>query len=215
MQERPLNTFSMVAFDPNTGELGSASASCSLAVGGAIAYSRAGVGVVNTQQYAHLGLGEQALDLIEAGEDPQHALLKALRTDRKADLRQLIAIDSKNRKGAWTGARCTPAKFHRFGKDCAAAGNTLAGEQVIDKMIEVFERHRGEALSRRLLLAMDAGQAEGGDKRGKQSAALKIMPGSLDTPEGVNIDLRVDDHAEPLRELRRLYDLFLEQYHHD
>jgi uncharacterized Ntn-hydrolase superfamily protein len=207
-----VNTFSIVALDAATGELGSASASRSLGVGGAIAYSRLGVGVVNTQHYANLRLGETALKCINEGMHPQQALESALSEDPKRLARQLVAIDAKNRKGAWTGPQCTDVKHHVFGSDCVAAGNHLVSEQVIEAMVAAFEEHHEQSLSWRLLLALEAGEAAGGDKRGKQSAGIKVMPPNLTDAEEINVDLRVDDHPQPLAELRRLCELFWESY---
>lgn len=207
-----VNTFSIVAFHAATDELGSAAASRSLGVGGAIAYSRLGVGIVNTQHYANLRLGETALKRINEGMHPQHALDSALSEDSNRAVRQLIAIDTRNRKGAWSGPECIEVKHHAFGRDCVAAGNHLVGEKVIVAMVNAFEAHHEQTLSWRLLLALEAGEAAGGDKRGKQSAAIRIMPPDLAEAEEINVDLRVDDHLQPLAELRRLYDLFWQSY---
>lgn len=212
MQSKLINTFSIVAFDAHSGELGSASASRSLAVGGAIIYSRPGAGIVNTQHHANLRLGETALRQINSGKYPQAALDAVLEDDPMAQARQFIAIDKDNRKGAWTGADCIDIKHHQFGDSCVAAGNHLAGKKVIDQMVKAFEKTGNQSLSWRLLMALEAGEAAGGDKRGKQSAAIKVVPPSLARAGEVNVDLRVDDHPQPLVELRRLCTLFWQDH---
>jgi len=204
-------TFSIVAIDAGTGEIGSAVASCSVAVGGTVSYSRVGVGVVNTQHYADLRLGEQVLEAMEAGASPQHALDGALDAGERTRLRQLIAIDRHSRKAAFTGSACTAVKRHVFGEGCVAAGNMLASERVVERMVETFEATKGEPIGERLLRALEAGQAEGGDRRGRQSAAVKVVP-SLEAMAAINLDLRVDDHREPLTELRRLHGVFRREY---
>jgi len=205
-------TFSIVAVDPDTGAFGSAVASRSVAVGGTVAYSRVGVGVVNTQNYAHLTLGERVLDLMERGSGPQQALAKILETDAGADTRQLIAIDTSGHTGAWSGKECSPIYFHRVGINCAAAGNRLASREVVERMVETFQSHHGIPLGERLMASLEAGEAAGGDERGRQAAAVRVVPGSKITPVAINLDLRVDDHPAPLKELRRLYRVFLKEF---
>ena len=204
-------TFSIIAVDPRTGACGSAVASFSLAVGGTVSYSRIGVGVVNTQHYAHLALGQQVLDEMDAGRAPEEALAGVLRDDPEADSRQLIAIDARGRMGGWTGGDCAAANAHVFGSGCAAAGNYLATEKVVERMVEVFEQSAGESLSDRLLQALLAGELEGGDRRGRKAAALRVIP-----PKGadvaINVDLRVDAHEDPLGELSRLRELFKTEF---
>lgn len=204
-------TFSIVAIDAESGEVGSAVASCSVAVGGTVSYSRMGVGVVNTQHYADLRLGEQVLEAMDSGTSPQSALDGALDAGERAPLRQLIAIDRHSRKAAFTGAACTEVKRHRFGEGCVAAGNMLASDRVVERMIEAFEDGKGERLGERLMRALEAGQAEGGDRRGQQSAAVKVVP-PWGGETAINLDLRVDDHERPLIELRRLHQMFRREY---
>ena len=205
-------TFSIVAIDPATESFGSAVASRSVAVGGTVAYSRVGVGVVNTQQYAHLTLGEKVLDEMERGVQPQQALEKILVTDVSRDERQFVAIDVSGRQGAWSGRDCKPAYRHAFGSHCVAAGNWLVTEEVVVRRVKAFEASRGDTLGERLMEALEAGEAAGGDSRGRQAAAVRVVPGTKEMPVAVNLDLRVDDHAAPLAELRRLYGVFLDEF---
>lgn len=204
-------TFSIVAVDSRTGACGSAVASFSLAVGGTVSYSRVGVGVINTQHYAHLALGQEVLDQMEAGCAPREALAGVLREDPEADSRQLIAIDAEGRASGWTGSGCAAANAHVFGSGCVAAGNYLATEKVVERMVEVFEQSVGEPLPDRLLQALLAGDLKGGDRRGRKAAALRVIP-----PKGadvaINVDLRVDAHEDPLAELSRLRELFKEEF---
>lgn len=200
-------TFSIVAFDNESGACGSAVASYSLAVGGTVSYSRVGVGVINTQHYAHLTLGQRVLNKMDAGSLPHDALTEVLRHDPEADSRQLIVIDAAGRKSGWTGRECARASRHIFGTGCVAAGNYLATEEVVQRMVEIFEQTAGEPFPDRLLQALKAGDHEGGDRRGRKAAALSVVP-----PEGdeaaINVDLRVDAHADPIGELTRLREMF-------
>ncbi|MDZ7753404.1 MAG: DUF1028 domain-containing protein [Gammaproteobacteria bacterium] len=205
-------TFSIVAIDRDTEAFGSAVASRSVAVGGTVAYSRVGVGVVNTQSYAHLTLGERVLDEMEKGVAPQDALARILRTDARADARQIIAIDVAGRRGAWSGSDCRPHYHQQLGMDCVAAGNWLTSTVVVDRMVEAFEHSAGRTLGERLMAALEAGEAAGGDSRGRQAAAVKVKPGRKDKPVAINLDLRVDDHPQPLQELQRLYRIFREEF---
>lgn len=207
-----VHTYSIVVCDGDRGDLGSASASCALAVGGAIAYSRLGVGVVNTQHHANLQLGEVALNRINAGIAPQQALEFALAQDEEPEERQLIAIDARNRKGAWTGERCAKVHTHVLGDNCVAAGNYLESESVVERMVHVFEHTLGEPLGLRMLCALEAAEAEGGDRRGQQSASVKVLPADPRRAHEINLDLRVDDHEQPLAELHRLYRVFEDTY---
>ena len=204
-------TYSIVAIDPETREIGSAVASRSCAVGGTVCYSRIGVGVVNTQHYAHLGLGALVLDGMELGRSPQQVLDQALELDPSHEQRQLIAIDHRGRRAFHTGALCHDARGHASGETCVAAGNLLSDARVVERMIETFEDAKGEPLGARLLLCLEAGEAAGGDRRGRQSAAVKVVP-PREAMLAVNLDLRVDDHPDPLAELRRLHRVFCEEF---
>ena len=200
-------TFSIVARDPATRELGSACASRVVAVGARVPCFRHGVGVVNTQHHDDLRLAHAVLGRIAAGLDPQDALAAALEDDARPRDRQLIAIDVQARSAAWTGANCGTPCGHVIGQHCVAAGNTLAAEAVVQQMVSAYEESPSGPLALRLLRALEAGEAAGGDRRGKQSAALKVIPEKLSDQRVPKMDLRVDDHPEPVAELRRLYEL--------
>lgn len=204
-------TFSIVAYDDSAGSVGSAVASCSIAVGGTVAYSRFGVGIVMTQHAAHLGTGQCVLDRMERGTHPQDALQAELAGRASSDVRQIIAADTGSAMGAWTGAACEGEKRHLVADDCAAAGNMLATPDVVDRMLECFRASRGDPLGERLIRCLEAGEAAGGDRRGRQAAAVFVLP-----PPGsraaINLDLRVDDHRRPLDELRRLHGIFRREF---
>ena len=198
-------TFSLVALDKATGFLGSACASRFLAVGSVVPHVRRGVGAFNTQHCHHHRLAEQGLALMERGADPQAAIEMALAADDAQATRQLLAIDTAGRKGAWTGKDCAESRRHAVGETCVAAGNTLANEAVIDAMVAYMDGHADEPLGLRMINALAAGQAAGGDRRGKQAAAIVTAPASLAVCESDYMDLRVDDSEDPLDELMRMY----------
>lgn len=206
-------TFSIVANDRDAGYCGSAVASRSIAVGGTVTYSRTGVGVVNTQHHAHVALGHRVLDAMENGEAPHEALASVLDSDgAAADSRQLIAIDIRGRQGGWTGRDCAPECHHAFGTGCVAAGNYLASAAVVDRMIEAYERAAGAELAVRLLAALRAGDAAGGDRRGRQAAAISVVTHRDSKSTSVTLDLRADDHPDPVTELARLHELFRREF---
>lgn len=206
-------TFSIVANDRDAGYCGSAVASRSIAVGGTVAYSRTGVGVVNTQHHAHIALGHRVLDEMENGTAPHEALAHVLDSDgARADSRQLIAIDVTGRQGAWTGRDCARESHHAFGTGCVAAGNYLVTVVAVDRMIEAFEEAPDREFASRLLAALRAAEAAGGDRRGRQAAAISVVA-HCDSPSiPVNLDLRVDDHPDPIGELSRLHELFRREF---
>jgi uncharacterized Ntn-hydrolase superfamily protein len=205
-------TFSIVANDRDAGYCGSAVASRSIAVGGTVTYSRTGVGVVNTQHHAHIALGHRVLDEMEDGEAPHEALANVLDSDGAADSRQLIAIDVTGRRGGWTGRECAPECLHAFGTGCVAAGNYLANAAAVERMIEAFEESAGDELAMRLLEALRAGDRTGGDRRGRQAAAISVISHRDSKSTAVNVDLRVDDHPDPVAELSRLHELFRREF---
>ena len=204
-------TYSIVAVDETTGECGSAVASCSTAVGGTVTFSKTGVGVINAQSHAHLAIGTRVLDEMDEGVAPHEALELVLRDDADAGKRQFLAVDTKGRRGAWTGRDCAREHDHRFGDGCVAAGNYLVSAQVVAKMVEAYEAARGQRLEIRLLEALRAGERGGGDSRGQRAAAVIVVPGPDDEVD-INLDLRVDDHERPLDELDRLYRLFRREF---
>jgi uncharacterized Ntn-hydrolase superfamily protein len=200
-----MGTFSIVAFDPKTGDLGVAVASKFLAVGSVVPYAQAGVGAIATQSFANTTFGPKGLALLKKGLTPSQVLKQLLANDKDRELRQVGIVDAKGRAAAFTGKRCLPWAGHIVGKRFAVQGNILAGEQVVKAMAKAFQETQGE-LAERLMAALEAGEQAGGDARGKQSAAILVVRkgagyGGFDDRY---IDLRVDDHPEPVKELRRL-----------
>ena len=195
-----LNTFSIAARCSRTGQLGVAVASAVPPVGSLCPYIRAGIGAVTTQSWVNPYLAARILDGLAEGQAPDAALASALATDDRPDLRQLGLVDARGTGAAWTGAGCTQAAGHRTGPGYAVQGNMLASPGVIDAMVLAFEGSAGCDLDERLMRVLEAGDAAGGDRRGKQSAALRIVAGE-DYPL---LDLRVDEHAAPVAELRRV-----------
>src|SRR2546423_7001487 len=208
--EPPRGTFSIVAFDPENGDVGVAVQSKYFAVGAVVPWARAGVGAVATQAAGRAAYGPEILDLLTRGLEPSEAIERALADDERRETRQLGVVDAHGRAAAFTGSECNEWASHATGPGYAAQGNILAGKAVVDEMARAFEDTSG-ALAERLVAALEAAQAAGGDRRGQQSAALVVeRPGGIPgNREGIDriVDLRVDDHPEPIRELRRLLDL--------
>lgn len=200
-------TWSIVAFEPKTGAFAVCVATRALAVGASCPFVRAGVGAVSTQSLTNRYLGPRILDGLAKGLPPAEAITIALEPDQGRHLRQVHAIDSKGRTAAWTGDHCVEWCGARSGPGVSVAGNMLRGAAVIDATVAAFAESQALALPERLLAAMDAGEAAGGDRRGRQSAAMQIVT-TEDLPD---LDLRADDHANPLGELRRLVGLWRTQ----
>jgi len=199
-------TFSLVARDPQTGQLGVAVATCALAVGRAVPWARAGVGAVATQATTHRGYGVRSLELLAAGVPPAEALDQLLTADGDADQRQIGVVGRTGRPAAWTGGECLPACGHVVEADLAAQGNMLASRSVVPSLVEAYAAADGD-LAARLVTALGAAQEAGGDLRGRQSAALLVVAADRDDAapwEGVLVDLRVDDAPDPITELGRL-----------
>jgi uncharacterized Ntn-hydrolase superfamily protein len=208
--ELPRGTFSIVAVDPANGDVGVAVQSRYFAVGAVVPWARAGVGAVATQAAGRAAYGPEILELLARGLEPAEAIEGALAEDERRETRQLGVVDARGRAAAFTGSECNEWAGHATGPGFAVQGNILAGEAVVAEMGRAFEGTNGE-LAERLTAALEAGQAAGGDRRGQQSAALVVeRPGGIPASrEGIDriADLRVDDHAEPIRELRRLLGL--------
>ncbi len=207
---QPTSTFSIVAFDPKTGDLGVAVASKFLAVGSVVPYAKAGVGAIATQSFANTTFGPKGLELLRKGLTPSQVLKQLLASDKDREFRQVGIVDAKGRAAAFTGKKCLPWAGHIVGKGFAVQGNILAGEQVVKAMAKAFQETQGE-LAERLMAALEAGEQAGGDARGKQSAAILVVRkgagyGGFDDRY---IDLRVDDHPEPIKELRRILNIKL------
>jgi uncharacterized Ntn-hydrolase superfamily protein len=197
-------TWSLLAHEPETGSFAVAVTTCALAVGASCPFVRAGVGAVSTQSITNRYLGPAVLDAMARGLSPAAAIEGSLAGDDGKHLRQIHAIDGRGRSAAWTGKNCVEWCGSRSGTGWSVAGNMLSGEEVIADTVASFIARQDLALPERMLNALQAGEGAGGDKRGRQSAALKLVT-SEDFPD---IDLRVDDHAAPLDELERLLKLW-------
>jgi uncharacterized Ntn-hydrolase superfamily protein len=205
---RPVHTFSIVARDPATGELGVAVQSHWFSVGSIVTWAEAGVGAVATQSFVDPSYGKLGLELMRSGKSGPEALRSLLAGDEGRDVRQVAMIDSQGRIDAWTGKNDIQSAGHIVGKNSSVQANLMLNDKVWPAMAHAFENTKGD-LADRMLAALDAAQAVGGDIRGRQSAAIVIVTGK---PSGQawkdrTFDLRVDDSPEPLVELRRLVTL--------
>jgi len=210
----PVATFSILGYDPATGEVGGAVQSRVFSVGNGVLWAEAGVGAAATQAIVDVSYGPKAIDLLRAGMTPQ-AITKAIwdsdpdpQPERwTKDGRQFAVIDQEGHVAAYTGPKATEWAGDRQGTYCTAQGNILAGPAVVDGMVKAFESATGH-LSQRLVAALEAGQLAGGDKRGMQSAAILIVGKGQGVwlNNDVVMRLQVDDSPEPIKELRRLVD---------
>jgi uncharacterized Ntn-hydrolase superfamily protein len=200
-----LGTYSIVARDPDSGALGVAVQSHWLSVGSIVTWAEPGVGAVATQATAQISYGPGALELMRDGSDARTALDQLLAADPGAQLRQVAVIDATGSTATHTGSDCIGFAGHITGRQVSCQANIMASEAVWPAMLEAYTAASGP-LAERLLAALDAGEAAGGDARGRQSAALLVVP-STGEPWETFISLRVEDHPEPLTELRRLLEL--------
>jgi uncharacterized Ntn-hydrolase superfamily protein len=215
----PVATFSILGYDPETGEVGGAVQSRVFAVGNGVLWAEANVGVVATQAIVDVSYGPQGLALLRAGLTPQ-AIVRAIwesDPDPRPDDwtkhgRQFAVMDARGNYAAFTGPKASAWAGHRGGTHCTAQGNILAGEAVVNGMVEAFEKTAGH-LSFRLMAALDAAQAAGGDTRGMQPAAMLIVKkdGGVWLHNDTVLRLHVDDSPEPLKELRRLLEIAAKQ----
>ena len=196
-------TFSIVARCPDTGLLGVAVSSAVPAVGSMCPFVRANVGSISTQSWVNPYLAIRALNMMEAGASAQESLDTVLQADDARDLRQIGLVDSRGQAASWTGGACTEWAGHIVGNGFAIQGNMLVSQGTVDAMEKAFMHAIHNDLSERLLCALEAGQLAGGDKRGRQSACLKVIA-EEDYPLW---DIRVDEHAHPVKELRRVYNI--------
>lgn len=205
---RPAGTFSIVARDPATGELGVGVQSHWFSVGSDVSWAEAGVGAVATQSFIDPGYGPRGLALMKSGKSPAEALEELLAADESRDVRQVAFIDAQGRVAVHTGAKCIPYAGEHPGTNYSTQGNLLASPEVWEAMGRAFEAAEGD-LGDRILAALQAGQDAGGDARGRQSAALLVVRGVSEDEPWKNrvVDLRVEDHATPIAELVRLYTL--------
>jgi uncharacterized Ntn-hydrolase superfamily protein len=205
---RPVHTFSIVARDEETGELGVAVQSHWFSVGSIVPWAEAGVGAVATQSFVDPSYGKLGLDLMRAGRSAPDALKALLAGDDGRDVRQVAMIDAQGRVDAWTGSKDIQAAGHFVGKNYSVQANLMMNDRVWPAMSRAFETTKGD-LAERMLAALDAAQGAGGDIRGRQSAALIVVTGKPTGKAWADrvFDLRIDDSPEPLKELRRLVTL--------
>ena len=203
------STFSIVAYDPKTKDLGVAVESRFVAVGSVVPFARSGVGAVATQSFANTSFGPKALTMLARGRAPKDVLKTLIASDNGATQRQVGIVDARGRAASFTGKECFPWAGHLIGKNYACQGNILAGEEVVKSMSRAFEVTEGD-LPVRLLAALSAGQRAGGDKRGQQSAALLVVRegGGYGGFNDRWIDVRVDDHPAPIEELIRVFNIY-------
>lgn len=215
----PVATFSILGYDPETGEVGGAVQSRVFSVGNGVLWAEANVGVVATQAVVDVSYGPQGLELLRSGMAPADVIETILRNDPNPrpdrwtiEGRQFSVMDARGNVATHTGPRASDWAGHRIGRHVSAQGNILAGPDVVDDMVAAFESTEGH-LSLRLLAALEAGQAAGGDTRGMQSAAMLVVKedGGVWLNNDVVLRLQVDDSDQPIRELRRLVEIAASQ----
>jgi len=213
-------TFSILGYDPASGEVGGAVQSRVFSVGNGVLWAEAGAGVTATQAIVDVSYGPQAIQLLKLGYAPDKIVKMIHDSDPDPDPtrwskqgRQFAVMNAKGEYAAFTGPKATEWAGNQGGKFCTAQGNILAGETVVAGMVQAFENTTGH-LSLRLLAALEAGQKAGGDKRGMQSAAMLIVKkdGGVWLHNDVVLRLQVDDHPEPIQELRRLTERAVRQF---
>lgn len=198
-------TFSIVGYDPETGDLGVAVQSRFFGVGSVVPWAKAGVGAIATQAFANTTYGPQGLELLEKGLSAQDVVKKMTEKDTGRDFRQVGIVDAKGRAAAFTGEKAQKWRGHITGANYTCQGNILAGEEVVKRMSNAFKFSKGP-LAERMLAALKGAQSAGGDKRGKQSAALLVVRknGGYAGWNDRYVDICVEDHKEPIKELERL-----------
>ncbi|MEG6520535.1 DUF1028 domain-containing protein [Desulfotomaculum sp. 1211_IL3151] len=202
-------TFSICGYDPATGEIGVAVQSKFLSVGSVVPWVKAGVGAIATQSWANTSYGSEGLKLLEQGLSPQAVIDKLTAADEGRNLRQVGIVAQGGQAASFTGSECYPWAGGICGENFACQGNILVSQETVQAMASTFEQAEGD-LAVRMLAALDAGQQAGGDSRGKQSAALYVAKdkGGYGGYNDRYIDLRVDDHPEPIKELIRIHSLY-------
>ena len=201
-------TYSLVARDPATGELGVGVQSRSFGTGAAVPWAAPGVGAVATQSFTLRSYGPLALELLSGGESPAAALARLTAADDLRDFRQVAVVDSTGATAVHTGAACIPAAASVGGENFSAQGNMLRSTAVVDALAEAFSAATG-TLAERLLAGLEGAERAGGDFRGREAGGILVVGGEATEESRFDriVDLRVDNHADPLGELRRLLDL--------
>ncbi|MCR8501429.1 MAG: DUF1028 domain-containing protein [Crenarchaeota archaeon] len=199
-------TFSIVAADVEAGLWGVAVASKFVAVGALVPWAKAKVGAIATQAWANISFGPRGLELLSQGFSSEEVLDKLLRDDDMREHRQVGIVDYLGRVAAWTGSQCIAWAGHVIGENYVALGNILRGPEVVEAMAKAFETTKGDIVDK-LLAALEAGDNAGGDRRGKQSAAILVVKegGGYGGYTDRYVDLRVDDHPDPVNELKRIF----------
>jgi uncharacterized Ntn-hydrolase superfamily protein len=199
------STFSIAAYDPEAGEWGVATQSKFLAIGAVTPWARVGAGAVATQAFINVSYGEDGLALLERGMPAQEVVDRLTSADPDRETRQLGVVDRDGRSACFTGSACFDWAGHHLGHGFAAQGNTLVSGDTLAALVARYEEGAGEPLARRLVESLAAAQGAGGDRRGQQAAAVRtVRAGAGYGGADINVDLRVDDHARPIEELRRL-----------
>jgi len=208
----PIATFSIVGYDPATGELGVAVQSKFFAVGAVVPWARADVGAIASQAYGNTSFGPKGLDLLEEGLPVDEVMKALLVDDEDRERRQVGIVDANGNSYAYTGSECMDWAGHHTGENYTAQGNILVSEETVLAMARAFEETDG-ILGEKLMSAIEAGQAAGGDSRGMQSAAILIVKagGGYGGYNDVYCDLRVDDSEDPIAELRRIFMIWKEE----
>lgn len=203
------STFSIVAFDPRNGDLGVAVQSKFIAVGALVPWAKANVGAIATQAWANVSYGSEGLKMLEAGLSAHETLQRLLATDSRPEVRQVAVVDTEGRVAAHTGRECMGWAGHTTGTGYSCQGNILANSRVVESMARAYEQMSGDIVDR-LLEALSAGQAAGGDRRGQQSAALLVVrdKGGYEGTTDRYVDIRVDDHPAPIEELKRVFKIY-------
>ena len=211
---RPISTYSIVAYDEKTGQLGVAVQSHWFSVGTVVPWAKAGVGAVATQSIAEPSYGPKGLALMEKGTPADEALQSLLLKDSGENVRQIGMVDARGNVGAHTGSRCIRYAGHKIGKHYSVQANIMEKPTVPDAMSNAFENAKGD-LAERMLVALEAAEQEGGDLRGKQSASILVVSGEPtgDSWKDRIVDIQIGDHEDPLAELRRLLNIS-KAYHH-
>ncbi len=203
------HTFSIVARDPGTGEMGVAVQSHWFSVGSLVSWAEAGVGAIATQSFINASFGPRGLELLKQGKTAQEALKILIDSDEGREVRQLAIIDANGNIAAYTGKKCIPAAGHHIGDNFSVQANLMLNDSVWPAMTKAFEESEGP-LAERMIAALEAAQNAGGDIRGKQSAAILVVRGKSTGKvwEDRLIDLRVEDHPEPVKEIKRVLKVF-------
>lgn len=210
-------TYSIVAFDPKSGDLGVAVQSKFFGVGSVVPWAKAGVGAIATQSEANVSYGPEGLRHLQAGKSAQELVPLLTENDPRKEVRQFAVVDARGNTAAFTGPQCLDFAGHREQKNFSVQGNILAGKEVLESMSAAYlaaQESAGSELADWLVAALDAGEKAGGDRRGRQSAALLVVRenGGYGRGNDRYVDLRVEDNAEPIKELARLLEIHKDFY---